>query len=105
MRHLLQGCCQEGPAVKILLAEDDPIACRRLQECLTDWGYEVLAVGDGTEALRALQAPDAPQIALLDWMMPGLDGPEICREVRRRPRDRYTYILLLTAKAGADEIM
>ncbi len=92
-------------AVKILLAEDDPIACRRLRELLLDWGYEVLAVADGAEALRALAAPDAPQIALLDWMMPELDGPEICRDVRCRPRDRYVYIILLTAKAGADEIM
>jgi diguanylate cyclase (GGDEF)-like protein len=91
--------------MKILLAEDDPVACCRLQDCLLDWGHEIIAVADGTEAQRVLLAPDAPQIALLDWMMPGLDGPELCRDVRGRPRDRYVYIILLTAKAGADEIM
>jgi diguanylate cyclase (GGDEF)-like protein len=91
--------------VKILLAEDDPVARRRLKECLTSWGYEVIAVSDGAEAIHVLQGPDAPQLAALDWMMPGLHGPEVCRRIRNQPRDRYVYILLLTAMAGPDEVV
>ncbi len=102
--------------MKILVADDDAVQRELLRTNLGDWGYEAVAVEDGIAAWQALQAADAPDLAILDWVMPGLDGPEICRRLRRQPRDRYTFILLLTARkehadlvhglqAGADDCL
>ena len=68
--------------MKILIAEDNLLYRLALQATLTEWGYEVVAVADGLAAYAALQGPDAPKVALLDWMMPGLEGVEVCRKVR-----------------------
>src|SRR5689334_8615984 len=83
--------------MRILIADDDPVSCQLLGGLLHKWGYEVIAAHNGTEAWELLQADQAPRIALLDWMMPGLDGPEICRRVRARSSQPYVYIMLLTA--------
>ena len=83
--------------MRILIADDDPVSCRLLDSLLQKWGYEVIAARNGTEAWEVLQAENAPRIALLDWMMPGLDGLEICRRARARSSQPYVYILLLTA--------
>ncbi len=83
--------------MRILIADDDPVSCRLLDRLLQKWGYEVIAAHSGTEAWEALQAEDAPRLALLDWMMPGMDGVEICRRVRARSSQSYVYIILLTA--------
>ncbi len=83
--------------MRILIADDDPISCRLLDSLLHKWGYAVVTAHSGTEAWDVLQAEDAPRVALLDWMMPGLDGPEICRRVRARSVQSYVYIILLTA--------
>ncbi len=91
--------------MRILIADDDPVARCRLEDCLQEWGYQVVAAADGAEAIQLLQAPDAPQLALLDWMMPGLDGQQVCWEMRRGGRDRYVYLILVTAKARTDEIV
>lgn len=93
------------PRGRILIAEDDPISRRMLQSFLTKWGYEVEAVADGSEALAALETPDAPQLAVLDWMMPGLEGPQVCRKVRELTDRPYTYILLLTARGQKDDLL
>lgn len=61
------------------------------------------AVEDGTQAWEALQAKDAPQVAVLDWLMPGMDGIEICRQIRKRPQPRPTYLILLTARRGQED--
>src|SRR5947209_5942001 len=91
--------------MKILLAEDDADFRTLLQETLSAWGYEVLAVADGATAWQALQRPEAPRLALLDWAMPGLDGVQVCRNVRGQPDKPYTYLVLLTARAGkADRV-
>ncbi|HKV49452.1 MAG TPA: diguanylate cyclase [Candidatus Acidoferrales bacterium] len=92
-------------AEKILVAEDDPVSQRMLQSFLTKWGYEIIAVSSGTEALRVLESPDAPPLAVLDWMMPGLEGPEICREIRKDPERPYTYVLLLTARTQKEDLL
>lgn len=100
--------------MKILIAEDDLVSRRILEVKLVNWGYEVLVTSNGDEAWRALQADDAPNLAILDWMMPGIDGVEICRKVRKDDREPYTYIILLTSlhrdedlvtgmEAGADD--
>jgi two-component system, cell cycle response regulator len=83
--------------MRILVADDDPVSCRLLDRLLHKWGYEVIAAHSGTEAWEVLQADHAPRVALLDWMMPGLDGLEICRRVRARSSQPYVYIMLLTA--------
>ena len=69
--------------MKILIADDDVVSRRVLQSLLAKWEYEVVAFKDGTTALEHLKSPEAPRMALLDWMMPGLDGVEVCRELRR----------------------
>lgn len=83
--------------MKILIADDDPVSCRLLDRLLIKWGYEVIAAHNGTEAWEVLQGEDAPRVALLDWIMPGMDGLEICRRVRERSSKSYVYIMLLTA--------
>jgi diguanylate cyclase (GGDEF)-like protein len=83
--------------MRILVADDDPVSCRLLDRLLHKWDYEVITAHDGTEAWIVLQGENAPRIALLDWMMPGMDGLEICRRVRARSGQAYVYILLLTA--------
>ncbi len=69
------------------------------------WGYEVVIAKDGEEAWRELQAEDVPRLAILDWMMPGIDGVEVCRRVRSAHREPYVYILLLTARTDAQDLV
>lgn len=69
--------------MRALIAEDDPVSRHFLEAFLVKWGYEVVAVTDGTAAERELRSDDAPRLAILDWMMPGINGIDICREVRR----------------------
>jgi diguanylate cyclase (GGDEF)-like protein len=83
--------------MKILIADDDPVSCRLLEKLLSKWGYHTITAHSGTEAWQALEAEHAPRLALLDWMMPGMDGLEICRRVRARSSQPYVYIMLLTA--------
>jgi len=89
---------------KILIAEDDPVSRRVLQAFLAKWGFEVISATDGTEAARVLESDDTPRLAILDWMMPGIEGPELCRRVRQRTDRPYTYILLLTARTQKEDI-
>ncbi|MBE3065490.1 MAG: response regulator, partial [Spirochaetes bacterium] len=79
--------------MRILIAEDDPVYRRVLEAKLVKWGYEVVLTCDGDEAWQALQAEDAPQLAILDWMMPGRDGVAVCREVRKLKAEPYTYLI------------
>ena len=91
--------------MRILIAEDDAVSRRVLEATLLKWNYEVVVTTDGPQALEALKKPDAPSLALLDWMMPGLDGSEVCRQVRQTIGDRLLYVLLLTAKGSKDDIV
>jgi len=84
--------------MKILVAEDNPAMLRMLETCLVEWGFEVTSVTDGPKALEVLQGPDPPRLAILNWTMPGMNGMDICREIRQRTRKPYTYILMLTTK-------
>jgi len=90
--------------MKILIAEDDKVSRRLLEAHLGKWGYQVEAAGDGEEAWRLLQSADPPRLAILDWMMPGLDGTEICRRVRSEGREPYTYLIMLTALTGEENV-
>ena len=94
--------------MKILVAEDDPVSRRLLEVTLSKWGYEVVTCVDGQAAWDALKAPDAPQLVILDWMMPRLDGLQVCRHVRNpaeRPAEPYVYIILLTAKSQKTDMV
>lgn len=91
--------------MNILIAEDDPASRRLLEATLVKWEYDVVTCSDGDEVWQAFQQKDAPQIAILDWMMPGLDGIEVCRKVRQMPEPRLVYILLLTAKGRREDIL
>ena len=91
--------------MKILIADDDPVTLRRLEKTLGEWEYEVITARDGLEAWRVLVQSDAPRLAILDWVMPGMDGVEICRRERQLSRERYTYILLLTARTAKSDIV
>ena len=90
--------------MKILIADDDPVARRLLERTLERLGHDVVAVTDGTSALKVLLDPAGPRMAILDWMMPGLDGLAVCRAVREREAP-YVYLILLTARDGDDDIV
>lgn len=89
----------------ILIAEDNNFYSRLLQQTLQGWGYDVVTVADGEAALNALRAPDAPRLAIIDWVMPKMDGPEVCRQFRADPDAAPVYILLLTSKSGRENLV
>ncbi len=91
--------------MRVLVADDSAVMRQLLKKTLEGWGYEVELAEDGTQALEALQREDPPAIAILDWLMPGTSGLDICREVRSRQGRQYTYILLLTAKGDRQDIV
>jgi two-component system cell cycle response regulator len=91
--------------MKILIADDEPVSRHMLRGFLSKWGYEVVTAEDGNAAWEVLRAPDAPRMALLDWMMPGKNGVDVCRDVRNLHAAPYTYILLLTAKDAKESVV
>jgi len=96
---------EAGKMCRVLIADDDRISCKLLGGLLTKWGYEVEVVHDGDDALRELVKPDAPQLAILDWMMPGLDGIEVIKKLRATHRESATYVLLLTSKGQKEDLL
>ena len=91
--------------MKILVAEDDMVSRRRLEVNLQSWGYDVVLALDGNEALRTLQGDEAPRLAVLDWMMPGMDGLQVCEAVRKLKREPYVYIVMLTARDRKEDVV
>jgi two-component system cell cycle response regulator len=91
--------------MKILIADDETMSRRMLHALLEKWGYEVISAEDGDSAWAKLKAPDAPRMALLDWMMPGQNGVDVCRALRKERPEPYTYIVLLTAKDSKDGVV
>lgn len=91
--------------MKILLADDDHVSRRLMERMLQSNGYDVVTAEDGRQAMDELSHEDSPRLALLDWMMPELDGLSVCREIRARSDKSYVYILLLTARESADDIV
>ncbi len=89
---------------RILIAEDHFVSRHLLERNLANWGFQVNSAEDGEAALRVLEAPDAPSIAIIDWMMPKVDGLEVCRRVRAMKDRPYLYLLLLTAKSQKEEV-
>jgi len=96
-------CAGQGASVNILIAEDDNVSRRILEAMLRKWGYELVVTCDGNQAWEALQRPGAPQLVILDWNMPGIDGIEICRRIRAQSDGALVYIILLTARSNKEE--
>jgi len=91
--------------MRILIAEDDPVSRRILQAKLVKWGYETVVASDGNEAWQILESADAPQLAILNWMMPGMEGVEVCRKLRQKAMKTYSYIIILTALDREEDIV
>ena len=91
--------------MKILIAEDNSTSRRILESILAKWNYEVISARDGNEAWEKLQRNNAPRLMILDWMMPGKSGVELCREIRRRNNAESMYIILLTARDDKNDIV
>jgi diguanylate cyclase (GGDEF)-like protein len=91
--------------MRILIAEDSGPSRLVLERSLAMWGYEVVSCRDGLAAWQELQKDDAPRLAILDWMMPGLSGPEICRMLRQKAGGTYTYVLLLTSRSQKEDLV
>jgi diguanylate cyclase (GGDEF)-like protein len=91
--------------MRILIAEDNPVSSRVLATTLTKWGHDVIATDNGLAAWAALQKDDAPRLAILDWMMPGIEGPEVCRRVRRNIKTAPIYLILLTAQSHKEQMV
>jgi sigma-B regulation protein RsbU (phosphoserine phosphatase) len=94
-----------GGVMKVLIAEDDVTSRRLLEVSLSRSGYDVVAVADGNGAWEVLQGNDPPRLVILDWMMPGKDGIDICRRLRDRPDDKYIYVMLVTTKTKTEDIV
>ena len=91
--------------MRTLVADDDPVLRRLVTGLLTSWGHEVESAGDGDEAWQALGVEDPPPIAILDWIMPGPTGVEICRRLRESTSGALVYVLLLTSRGNTDDIV
>jgi len=91
--------------VKVLIAEDSVTTRKKLEDLLEQWGYSPVSVTDGSEALRILESDEAPNIAVIDWIMPGIEGIEVCRQIRQKKRSSPLYFIILTAKVKNEEII
>jgi len=90
--------------MRVLVADDDNASRLLLERVLAKWGYEVVAVSDGQAAWEVLSGPDAPELAVLDWMMPGLDGVEVCRRLRALDLSNPPYVILLTSRGEKEDL-
>jgi phosphoserine phosphatase RsbU/P len=91
--------------MNVLIAEDNSTTRSLLEGALRDWGFDVVATRDGTEAWEALVEREPPEIMLLDWTMPEMDGIEVCRRARQLAGCRHSYVILLTARDRTDDIV
>jgi len=91
--------------MKALIAEDNSTTRLLLESTLAEWGYDVIATSDGTQAWRELQRERAPELILLDWKMPGMDGIEVCRRFRTLPEAQAAHVILVTARHGKEDIV
>src|ERR687891_1483342 len=91
--------------LRVLVADDDPVSRTVVAAILRKGGYEVQLANDGAQAWAVLQQPDPPAMAVMDWMMPELDGPEICRRLRTLDTQTPTYVILLTSRDASADIV
>ena len=91
--------------MRALVADDDVATVALLRRTLERWGLDVIVAHDGIEALKAVQEDPGIGLAVLDWSMPGLDGPEVCRRIRADPARAHLHLLLLTAREGRADVI
>lgn len=91
--------------MQVMVAEDDQISRKVVKSLLKKWGFEAIEVEDGDQAWQILQADDTPRLILADWMMPGIDGLELCRRLRAKSESSYHYIILLTSRDSKEDIL
>ncbi|WP_054694194.1 GGDEF domain-containing response regulator [Syntrophomonas palmitatica] len=91
--------------MRILIADDDLLSLRILNDYINSWGYEVILCRNGDEAWAVLEQENRPNIAILDWMMPGLEGVQICERLRKMNPSRYVYVILLTARSKTEDVI
>jgi sigma-B regulation protein RsbU (phosphoserine phosphatase) len=91
--------------MRVLIADDDPIALEVLSRTLTPDKFQVTKVRDGGEALELLMQPNSPALAILDWMMPTLEGPQVCRALRAETPERRRYLILLTSREAREDVV
>ena len=89
--------------MQVLIVDDDPVTRAVLEAQLSKWGYEISAANDGEPAWAMIQEIDGPLIAIVDWMMPGLSGPQFCQRVYNRDDAARFYLILFTSKSGMDD--
>ena len=90
---------------RVLIADDSVVSRHLLASTLEAWGHEVVAASDGAEAWAILQDNNPPQLVILDWMMPRMTGPDVCRLLREKGRDPYTYVLLLSSRNQKEDLI
>ena len=95
----------EGERPRVLIAEDDRVTRMILQRWIEAWGYEVFIAADGTEAWKILEGERPPEIVIMDWMMPGMDGIELCQRLRDKSRAYYHYILMVTGRTESQDVV
>ena len=91
--------------MKILIADDEPVSRMRLAHAMRAWGHDVLAAHDGIDAWSRINACEEPMLLVIDWMMPGIDGLELCRRVRADPDKRFHHIIVLTSRSSTEDIV
>ena len=91
--------------MRVLIADDDVVLRHSLKVHLERWSYEVQECGDGRQAWKAMQDPKPPAMAVIDWNMPGMDGPTICQELREMPALSAMYVILLTSNKEQKDVV
>ncbi len=91
--------------MKVLIADDDAVTRLWLESILQGWGYETVTADNGDAAWHVLGQPDAPELVLLDWLMPGLDGIDVCRRIKEDPEKRFNYVIMLTSRSSTEDIV
>ena len=96
----------EAPSTtRALIADDDRVSAQALARTLAQWKFDVTVARDGAEAWDVLRQPHAPSLAILDWEMPKIDGPEVCRLVRKEAARQHSYLILLTSRATRADVV
>lgn len=91
--------------MRVLVADDDPVFCALMQRLLQGWHFDVVLAADGVEAWEILGGDDPPRLVLLDWMMPGMDGYEVCKMMRNQKGRKNVYVMIVTGTRKKDDIM
>jgi len=91
--------------LRVLIADDDPVAAMAVSRSMSHWGFETVVVHDGLAAWEHLTSSDPPPLAIVDWEMPGLEGPELCRRVRSDTERAHLYLILLTARHSSTDLV